>query len=246
MKQLDIGLYINLFQVEVPNNSVQVVAANRKKYPNFRSLRDDIERFGQSIRIYADGDIVYGYGKDCDELLSNGFSESNIFLHDTPRLTSRMILEGFVKQIKEVGYEPLEQKGRVEAFNWNEYRSTRDGNVCIYQGFDLRSIFLKDRGIDKLVFGLVVDVTHAIRDRNGNSLNAHSISERFGSNTLIETRQIQGDLLPTRKINTEVSRQRLLERILPFVSKFSTFRLPCEVQVSLQHEPLRIILGGER
>ena len=243
--RLDVGLYLNLFPVEVPTDPIRFLEADRSLYVNLRPLRDELIQLGKRAWVYAEGDKVYGYGKDCDSLRPKGFYETDITLPDRPRLTARMILEGFIDRIKQDLFTPLERKGRYEVFNWAEYQSTSDGNVRVHRGFDLRSLFLKNRETGELVFGLIVDVAYTLRDQSNESLNAHDIRERFGSETFSETRQIQGDLLPTRRINTEVARQRLLDHILPFVSRFTDFQLPCDIAVSLSHEPTRIILGGE-
>ncbi|MCL4458416.1 MAG: hypothetical protein M1136_01295 [Chloroflexi bacterium] len=243
--RLDVGLYLNLFRVQVPTDPMLFLGADRGLYPDLRPLRNGLAQCGKRVWVYAEGDEVYGYGEDCDLLRSKGFSETNVTLPDRPRLTSRMILEGFIDRVKQERYTPLERKGRCEVFNWTEYQSTSDGNVRLYRGFDLRSLFLKNRETDELAFGLIVDVTYTLQDQSNKPLNAHDIRERFGSKTFSEVRQIQGDLLPTGRINTEVARQRLLDHILPFVRRFPDFRLHCDITVSLHHEPTRIILGGE-
>jgi hypothetical protein len=245
MARLDVGLYLNLFPVEVPAYPIRFLATERSLHPDLRPLREELTQLGKRVWVYADGDKVYGYGKDCDSFRSKGFCETNVTLPNRPRLTARMVLEGFVDRIKQAQYTPLERKGRCEVFNWAEYRLTSDGNVRIFRGFDLRSLFLKNRETDELIFGLIVDVTYTLRDQSNESLNPHDIRERFGSKTFSEVRQIQGDLLPTGKINTEVTRQRLLDHILPFIRHFPDFQLPCGIAVSLHHEPTRIILGGE-
>lgn len=243
--RLDVGLYLNLFPVEVPAYPIRFLAADSSLHPDLRPLRDELTQLGKRVWVYADGDKVYGYGQDCDLLRSKHFYDTDITLPSRPRLTARMILDGFVDCIKQDNYTLLERKGRCEVLNLAEYQLTIDGNVRLYRGFDLRSLFLKDQETGELVFGLIVDVTYTLRDHSNESLNAHDIRERFGSTTLSEVRQIQGDLLPSGRINTEVARQRLLNHILPFVHRFTEFQLPCGIKVSLHYEPTRIILGGQ-
>lgn len=243
-ERLDVGLYLNLFPVEVPTYPIRFLEADRSRYSDLRPLRDELSQLGKMVWVYAEDDKVYGYGKDCDWLRSKGFCETDVTLPDRPRLTARMILEGFIGHLKEERYTPVERKGRCEVFSWTKYQSTSDGNVRLYRGFDLRSLFLRNRETGELIFGLIIDVTHAFRDQANESLNAHDIRERFGSKTFSEVRQMQGELLPTGRINTEVARQRLVDHILPFVRCFPNFQLPCDITVSLHHEPTRIILGG--
>jgi len=75
-------------------------------------------------------------------------------------------------------------------------------------------------------------------------LNFHDIVTKFGSITLREIRQIQKDLIPTG-INKEISRQRLIEDIVPFVEQFSEIDLPCDLKSKITSFPARIILGEE-
>lgn len=244
--RLDAGLYLNLFPVDMPPEPVTLLASARAAYPDLRPLRDELAQSGKRVWIYAEGDKVYGYGEDSDLLQSKGFDTTAISLPNVPRLASRMILEGFINHIKQEGYEPIERKGRCQVFNWGECQTIRAGNVHVYRGFDLRSLFVKDRETGRLVFGLVVDVTYAVRGPSDEPLSPGEIRRRFGERAVSEVRQAQGDLLPTGRINTEVARQRLLEHILPFVGRFLNFRLPCGIDVSLRPEPARIILGVER
>jgi len=242
MSELALGLYVNLFPVQVPDDPIQLMAVDRSRYPDLRLLRDDLQRPGQMAWLYADGDKVYGYGRDCDILASRDFVKLEIRLEDAPSLTGRMVLEGFLERINREGYMPVWGKGRCRTFNWNRYQTTRDGQVRVCHGYDLRSLFLYDANTAKMVFGLVIDATYAFKDQAGEPLSPYEIRRRFGSQALRQVRQIQGDLIPTG-INTEVARQRLLEDVLPFVSRFPSFHLPCDVRVSLSPEPVRIVLG---
>lgn len=242
MSQLALGLYLNLFPVEVPVDPVRVMVVARSRYPDLRPLRSDFERLGQTVWVYPDGDKIYGYGRGSATLTSKGFRETEIRLHETPRLAGRMVLEGFLEQIKQEGYTPDWVRKRCRAFNWDSFQTTRDLQVRVYRGYELRSLFLFDAIANEMVFGLVIDATYAFRDQSGGALSPHDIRQRFDGQTFREVRQIQRDLIPTG-INTEVARQRLLEDILPFVSRFPTFLLPCDVRVNLSPEPIRIVLG---
>jgi hypothetical protein len=241
--KIELGVYLNLFPADVPQDLVKVMVTDRSQYQNLQLLRDELKT--NKVQVYADNDKIYGYGDDSITLKEKGFNVIEICLYNTPYLTGRMILEGFLERVRQDNYEVIERKGRCEVFNWNEINFTRDGNVKVFRGFDLRSIFLLNHNNNKLIFGLVVDVTYALRDKTDQHLNFHVIRHKFGNKTLLEVRQIQGDLIPTG-INTEVARQRLLEHILPFVKRFSRFSLPCNLDVNLHHEPIRVVLGGDR
>ena len=245
---LDIGLYANIFEVDLSNTFINVMRVERKKYPSLRELRQELEERGLDVYVYADGEWVYGYGSDYLALKERSFHEVALDLKDAPKLTCRMIIDGFLNEIKKRGFEKLEQKrkvkGRVKVFNFNQPIKVNE-RLSVYRGFDLRSVYLFDHFKEDLCFGLVIDVTYAFRDSEGNSLNFREIVERFDSDTLIKVRQVQKDLSPERRANLEVSRQRLLEDIIPFISEFSRFTLPCGIEATISDVPSRIILTDE-
>jgi len=242
---LTTGYYINIFPVELYKDSIKILIAEREKFTDLRPLREEIISVKKDVFVYADGNNVYGYGSDLDWLSSKGFYYTEVHLKDVPYLTKRMILEGFINELRDKkGYSPLWGKGRCQVFKWGDPKETSDGKVKVFKGFDLRSFFLWNHEIDGFVFNLVVDITYAIKNKDNNPLNFHEIVINYGSQILKEVRQIQGDLIPTG-INTEISRQRFIEEILPFVKNFPSFQLPCGINAKLKSEPLRIILGSE-
>ena len=241
--KIEHGIYLNLFPVDIPEHSADLMVIERNLYPDLRELRNELKN---TIKVYADEDKVYGYGADAIMLKDKGFKKIEISLYEVPRLTGRMILEGFINKVKSDNYEVIEKKGRCEIFNWNDFKITSDNNVKVFKGFDIRSIFILDSQEIKLVFGLIVDVVYAFKDSSDQplKLNTYLILKNFGSKTSSEVRQIQGELIPTG-INTEIARQRLLENILPFIENYSDFDLPCGLKATLSTEPMRVILGGK-
>jgi hypothetical protein len=144
--------------------------------------------------------------------------------------------------LKSKGYEARFGKGRLTAFPANQFKSVSGDKVRVYQGYDLKSVFWWDSTLESLSFGLVVDVTWAIRDMEKKSLNMHQVAELKATTQIA---QIQGEYLPGgARINTEVARQRFQEQILPFVQKYSEFELPCGVITKLSPQPIRVIIGG--
>jgi len=234
------GIYLNLFPVNIPEHPVDLMVIERNLYPDLKKLRSELKN---STKVYTDGDKVYGYGADAIILKEKGFMETKISLYEVPRLTGKMILEGFINKVKSDNYEVIEKKGRCKIFNRDDFKITNDKNVKVFKGFDIRSIFILDSQENKLVFGLIIDVVYAFKDSLNQPLNTYLISNNFGSRTFSEVRQIQGELIRTG-INTEIARQRLLEHILPFIESHLEFDLPCGLKVTLSAEPMRVILGG--
>ena len=243
---LDPGYYSNMFEISIQNIEVEFVITERRIYPNLKGLRDEIENLSKEVYVYVPkhSNKVFGYGKDVEWLLSKGFLSEKIKLLEEPRLTGKLILEGVIEKAKELGYTPMpeKEKGRCILFNERDFKETSDGNVRVYRAFDIRVIFLRDPLEDKLKYFLIVDVRYPLRDKSNSTLNYKQIVSRFGSKTLREVRQIQKDLIPTG-INREVSRQRLLEDIIPFVEKIKNLYLPCGVEAKIITEPCRILVG---
>lgn len=241
---LELGIYTNIFEIRLSNSNVKIMRVERSRYPSLRELRQELESKGLDVHVYAERDKIYGYGKVSQILENYSFEQVEINLQDTPQLTCRMILDGFIEMLKNEKFEVFEKKGRVKVFNFNQPTSINN-DLFVYRGFDLRSIFLLDHFENELRFGLIIDVAYTYRDREKGRLNFHQIVERFGSDTLIKVRQVQGDFTPYRRANMEVSRQCLQENILPFVKHYSNFLLPCGVKAEIKPEPARVILTGE-
>jgi len=237
------GIYLNLFPVDIPIEPVKLMIAERSQFTDLRPLREEIQEAGVELNVYGAGHKVYGYGQDCAWLKAKGFKDEQISLHDThPQLVAHCIGEGFLDALRPSGYEPLPRKARWEVFEWSEFIPILDGKVRVHKGFDLRAIWWHD--VHRM-FGLIIDVSWAFRDERNQPLNSYLIRQRYGYATLIEVGQIQGEYLPDRRINTEVSRQRLQEHILPFIQEHSKFDLPCGGKAVVQGEPVRVIVGRE-
>lgn len=243
---LDPGFYANLFEVIIPEREIEIMITRRSNYPSLKELRDEIETIGKKIFVYAPerSDKIYGYGKDMEWLSSKGFSHGTVNLHNEPRLTGNMIFQGVIKKAEELNYVPFfgKEKGRCRLFDWMEFKAPSNKQIKIFRGYDIRVIFLNDPMENKLTFGLIVDVAYSLKDLNEQPLDYRTIISRYGSNILREVRQIQRDLLPTG-INREVSRQRLIEDIIPFVEKLQKIELPCGLEVKITLDPSRVILG---
>jgi hypothetical protein len=239
---LEPGIYVNIFPVTFSEGPVGFMVASRGGYPDLRPLRKRIQNEGWHTQIYGHGNKVYGYGADMDCLAPEGFEEEIVQLADLPQLTTHLIEEGILDLLRIEGYEV--RIGKVRSIVFHPGRSTpaANGQVKVYQGYDLKSTFWRDQFSGKLAFGLVVDATWSIRDGSGQPLNMHQIAQL---NAVTQVAQIQGEYLPrSTRINTEVARQRLQEQILPFVQGHPKFELPCMVTARVSPQPSRVIIGG--
>ena len=246
---LEPGYYVNMFEVKILRDRAEFMVVDRSKYPSLHSLREEIERREKEVYVYAPvgSSKVFGYGKDFKLLASKGFQKIIINFVEEPRLTGRLILEGIIRKPAEYGFSSLSQreKGRSILLNENNFNETSDGNVRVYKCYDLRVIYLKDIIDSVLKFYAIIDIRFLFRDKTNKPLSMTEIIQFYGSNTLKEIRVIQKDFVKIGekfKANTEASRQRLLEDIIPFVKMIKDFTLPCNVNARLTTTPCRIIM----
>lgn len=243
---LDPGIYLNLFPVKIPEDPLLILIARRASFQDLHPLRKWLKETGRQAQVYADGEIIYGYGSDSESLEMGGFQKSLLRLAEAPRLATRLIAEGLVNTLRTEGYEPLFRKGRWQLYHPTQFTEVAGGKVRVHRGYDLRAFFWKDIVTDQLAFGLIVDIFWALRDNADEPLSLYQIRRQLGSDAAIAVGQAQGEYLPrSSRHNTEVARQRFQEHVLPFVQRHSEFDLPCSGQALLLPEPIRVILGDE-
>ncbi len=236
---LDPGIYANIFRVILPDTLVAVMVAPSNAFLSLRELRAELEQSGWTARVYRCYDQVFGYGQDMKRLASKGFQLRKIRILDYPQWCARLITEGLSDHLKEKGYQERPGKARTTLFEPTPYRTTTNGRLQAFRGYDLRAIYVRQ---NTLVFGLIVDVCWEIRDANGQRCNSVEIA-RYGAT--VEVAQIQEEFLPDGRINPEVSRIRFHTQILPFVREHKEFPLPLEgnIKAMLEETPIRVILG---
>jgi hypothetical protein len=242
---MDAGWYANLFEVQFDDISIPAMRAERAKSKELDTLKKHLRTERLDAWVYTTKEDIVGYGSDADKLRDFGFVPTSVNLHSVPELASRMVIDGFVKHLEQSGYKSQTKKGRTTVFNHAKPVHMIANGPRLLRGYDLRSLFLWDAEADVLVFALLVDTTFAYVGADDTRLNTNTLVTQYGNDALREFRQKQGDLLPNRKINLEISRQRLLEQILPFVSEHRSFSLPCGVEAHLSTEPMRIVRAEE-
>jgi len=242
--QIEPGFYTNVFEVEVPSEPVDVMIASTSDYPDLRPLREEITRNSWSCRVCRVRDRVFGYGKDCNVLENKSFRSQQLYLKDEPDLCKRLILEGLVDLLRIEGYREWSRTriGRVKLYEPKPYRSAARGQLQVYRGYDLRSIWWKQES--QVHFGIVVDLCWEVQDEEGKRLSTPEIV-RF--NAMMEIGQIQDEFLTDGKINTEVARLRLQKHILPWVRwvrEYNRFTLPCGGEATIITVPVRVVIGA--
>ncbi len=242
--QLDPGLYLNVFPVDLPKEAVEMFAAPRSNFQDLRALRTELE--GKDTWVYAVDETVYGYGPGMQYLRSKGFQPTTVVLSESPKLASRLIMDGLVNLLMIHGYDAIPRgRGRWQLYHPDQFTELADGNVRVCRGYDLRSFFWRDLMEDTLMFGLVVDIKWMIRDGKNKPLSLQQAKQQYGGGIVNSIAEAQGELLPRiGKFNTEITRQRVTKQILPFVRTCAEFDLPCGGQASINMEPARVVIGG--
>lgn len=249
---MDVGIYSNLFQVHWEIQDIKIMKALRSKYPDLRELRKLLHDTQVDVQVYAYDDDIYGYGRQQTNLQEYGFAQVDQKL-DLPELVSRLILEGFIESLKSAGYTCYFKFGRAFVFQLNNPLLSLLNGVKLFRGAEICSQFLYDQENDEISYFIIIDPSFRYSDRENNSLSTHEIVSKYGSATLNQLRTKQGDFAPTGGINLEVSRQRLVDFILPFIGARHEFTLPCltiqdgnpsfGIPAQLELNPTRVILA---
>lgn len=241
---MDAGLYSNLFNVNLEEQDTTLMHIERTHFPDLRELRREISQQGIGAEVYATGEDIYGYGDQQNQLISFGFLAKTFKVHEIPPLASHLILEGYVDSLKEAEYTCQRNFGRVSVFQFKLPLLKTAVGVKLFRGFELESFFILNPETENITYVIVVNPAFTYLDPNDQPINPENIVTKFGNETLRAIRVRQGDLAPRGGINLEVSRQRLVEIILPFVAARHKFVLPCGIPAELDTEPIRIILSG--
>ncbi|MBC7077045.1 MAG: hypothetical protein H5T92_01860 [Synergistales bacterium] len=241
VEHLDPGIYTNIFQVQLPYATVDVMTAPASRYPTLRDLRGQIQASSRKIRVYRHEDIVIGYGTDLDWFAGQGFENRKIRLYDYPKWCARIIVEGVADHLKQQGYREWSRIGRTKLYEPQPFGQAAQGRLRLFKGYDMRCIYWRRNG--QPLFGLVVDICWEVQDATGKRLSTTDIAQQY--NAMAEIAQLQEEYLPGNRINLEVSRLRLQKHILPFVERNGKFTLPCGVNIeaTLSNVPLRVIVG---
>jgi len=237
---LDLGLYVNVFRVTLPDQRVEVMQAASSGYPSLKGLREEIAQAGWQARVYRLNEWVIGYGRDMQKLSAKSFQPQEVRLLDHPMWCARLIKEGLSDHLKGQGYREQVGKVRTTLYEPEPYGTAAEGQLRVFRGYDVNTIcFMRDHS---LIFGLIIDISWEIQDSQGQRLGTPAIAQY---NAVGEVAQIQDEYLCGNRINSEVSRLRLQKHILPFVRQNREFTLPLseEITVTLEEAPLRIILG---
>jgi len=241
---MNVGIYCNLFPVEIEDKSLNLAVIDRREYPTLRQLREELE----SCRVYALEDKVYGFGEDLSELLKRGFEEIQLSIYEKPKLTCRLIKEGFIDALTQKGYVVEWDRIKPRAYDIKNPISVSIPGVNVFEGCEFRVIYLKDLLTRSLCYGISLDLRYRL-ELNGEpasygkiwSYVARNYNIELAKDVIREIRVHTGDLTPSGKRNAEAAKFRF-EKILKIVDRVNKFRLPTGHKVELAKTPVRVIL----
>lgn len=236
-------IVVNIFPVTI-SNPLKLFEDERKKYQSLKELREQYP-----CSFYADGEKVYAYGKSASEVTKIGFKAVFKSPVEVPRTTCRMILEGFCNKLSSIGYKVEFKKFMTQAFDVKNPILLSLEGLRLLKGCVIRTIYLKDILTNSLVFGIILDLKFKIEYkeeacsyRDIRNIISLSYSESKAREIIREIRVKTGDLTPSGKINTQVSKFRY-ENILNIMKQIGNkIELPDgnEAIVSLQPTPIVI------
>ncbi len=242
---MDTGVYLNVFRVNFENQPIELMVVDRNRLPQLRELRTKLKEQGAEAHVYAVGDMVYGYGKNQQQLSCFGFRPTDVEIGSVPQLASRLILEGYVESLVLAGYTSRWSKRGSTVYQFGKPLLELAVGIKLYRGFHLQTLYLWNPEASELIYTLIIDATFTYRNSNGEPMSTSKIVRQFGSEALNQLLIRQGDLAPNGRINLEVSRQRLVDQTLPFVKARQKFNLACGINGSLELDPLRVVLTEE-
>ena len=239
-----VGICTNLFTVDLETKTLNLVEENRSRFPSLRELRDRI-----SAHVYADGDKIYGYGEDLSELRRIGFKNVVKEISEVPKLTSRLILEGFSKRLSSLGYQVEWRRFITQAFDDNRPIMLSIPEIRLLKGCVYRPVYLRDPLEGKLVFGIIIDLRFRL-ECEGQPSSYYDIrrfiSQKYDEwkarEVIREIRVKTGDLTPMGRRNSQASKFRY-ESILRIVREVGEeFKLPTGDVAMMSQEPTNIVI----
>jgi hypothetical protein len=250
------SIYLNMFEIELPDDEkFKVMAREIRKGEdiNLKDLRDKFKDKG--ITFYKIGNFIDAYGKEISnfkrELEKEGFKEKWLYFknRNISKLISHILKFSIMEKLKQ-GYELNEKKFDIVVYEKNPQNI--NNNVLLYSGFKLRVIYLNVNG--DLKFFLIVDRKFKITDNNDKPLSPKAIKEKFGEDIYNKVKIIQGEFKQksiqnqnsTKSSKMEINEnlgKKIFEDIKNFVSKIEIIELivePGNLEAKIKKEPYHV------
>ena len=244
MNFLDIGLFINLFEIKLSSNKINVVCCSRNKHQNVNELREKFKEDNINVSLISSNENIFGYGKDIEKLLKYDFNTKEVDLFEEPQLTKNLITESLIDFLKTIGFTVIDTKFELLVKRMQKKIELIPSELFLVKCFKLKISYLFNHETKKLCYILSIDTLVSTIDNKNNRLNYHDLKIKYGSDVFYKIKEIQKEYLPNRKINLEISKLKLLDEILPFVNTLNYFCIDDNITAEVISNPLRIVLGG--
>ena len=241
------GYYANIFEVRIEGEEIEVFTKPNTNQEDIKSLKEEININGKKVQVYKspNSNLIIGFGTDSGWLKERGFTLSRIKFLENPHIASKMIRDAIFRKATSLGYL-AEEKYRMRLLNWDKKTPIANGALNVIKGFDVRVSFYWD-GISKaLCFVAVLDTKHICVDGAGQLVNYQELVSKYGSDSLKELRRVQGDFVlldGVNRINTEASRHRLMNDIIPFVKEIQQLEVAAGSLAKVSDLPCRIVIS---
>ena len=245
MSVLAVGNYANLFPITFDKDFFLLMRTLRSSFADFQALRDRV----QPCRVYATDEYIYGFGDDLSKLEDLRFEKAQVKLDEVAPLTTTVIKEGLTRSLVRAGYE-LDPKIRARAYSRAKPISTLMDAVKLFEGFEFRPIYLRDKSDGTLFFSVIIDLRFKLEllamPTSYGEVRRFAIKEKGEDVAIQVIRDIRvktGDYSPSGNRNPEASRFRL-NHILDFVREFKDIMFYDGSHATISGEPVRIAEGG--
>jgi hypothetical protein len=249
------SIYLNMFEIELPDDGKFKVMARKIRKGEDINLKDLRDKFkDKGITFYKIGNFIDAYGKGIStfkrELEKEGFKEKWLYFKNKNRNISKLISHILKFSIMKKLNQNHEEKFDIVVYEKNYQKI--DDNILLYRGFKLRVIYLNVNG--DLKFFLVVDRKFKITDNNDKPLSPKAIKEKFGEDIYNKVKIIQGEFKQksiqnqnsTKSSKMEINEnlgRKIFEDIKNFVSQIESIELivePGNLEAKIKKEPYHV------
>ncbi len=249
--KIEAGLYTNIFEIGLPDKiEADLFVRENSTTQIMQEIEDSFPIIKEEGKIYFSNKkkVIYYYGNYFHELITKkGFESKRIEIISDPEFISKILSESILKSANQQGFTPVKQKIGLILIENNVYGVVSNGAVKILKGFTLDFKFLRDPESKKIIHTISVDSTYFIKDSDGRGISTKDLVEKYEENALKEMKLMQKEYLLINgqcKINSEISRQRLLEDVIPFIERIKNIYLIFGGKTTINNLPIRVVIGN--
>jgi hypothetical protein len=150
---MDPGYYTNFFVVDLENfTEAGILRGEVSTVGTARELRSRLP-----CHVVQIDTAVYAYGSRSAAQDHAGFSAASSEDVAEPRLMSRLIVDGLLDKMVELGYTVDRRRIANRAYHPGRAISTSVPNIKLVPGCIVRSSYFNDQLAEKLIYGVIID-----------------------------------------------------------------------------------------